>query len=850
MTTLELIPSGSKMVATVTADGVVTSRETMNPDSSRSRKAVYSAAGIDDVALLALIAECRQAGKPVSKDVTPPKIIADVSTITIRGLTETDSSGDVQPLGDPAVWLNTALPLIPVDRIATWKDKKALCCLDVDYHESDPPGRDVLTAIVTTRVTPAPLAWHFSRGGGLHLFYVAVTPFTAEELAAVAALRFRAFDPTAGLELKSVVRGPGDAKVSFAPMQDTATGFVAWLGAPEYSEEEKTDWLERHDMTEEGRYDHTKCPINPTPGHASKGDPVQVSEAGIFCHKCSGEGRSLGCRKPGFAPWASILGAPSAGDLGKMVRECVHWGHARLVLTERYGLLPMFAQLAYGAALKAYHAGGPKEGLIPGVFNRYTQDMARVADQWVGVGDSFEYPKEIAGLMRALPACQFVKPDGTVGVVPEAVTELSQPKDLSRYGYPSLNVVHGFRFTRVFLETNDRRTNVSVVHKEILERGSKFIPRYVPVSQRMKEDQAWAEIETVAPGIDRVLVEAALCAFASAQETQMGLLPVVFVSGPTGAAKTSTLKFAAGIAGTNCGDVVVQSDETRYREAVRRCGRSGPAAIYNEILKDSARGRRALSAKEALDPILNMTPDSMSHALYTGPVRLGRVPAMFLTEPVLPLDVVDETQLARRIRHYRVYGEKKTWPQTIGAAGLGDKLYMLRTVSPRMNQACDAIISWITDRWFAVPTGWDKIADALGVHTIRDSSDFKDMRPWLREFFRLVCKAPALDKREAAVYGVGYKRLSRTEGYEKESYLDKLLTVYNMFTDGQAGSDWTASRRLAEKDWQGALGTSQHVWLDQRADGSAALFRFRVGPEASPTVNESIVDPSGWEELL
>jgi hypothetical protein len=251
-----------------------------------------------------------------------------------------------------------------------------------------------------------------------------------------------------------------------------------------------------------------------------------------------------------------------------------------------------------------------------------------------------------------------------------------------------------------------------------------------------------------------------------------------------------------------------------------------------------------------LDPLLNLTADSQSWVAYMGPMKMGRPPAMFLTEPVCPLDLRDESQLARRIRHYRVHGTKTDWPKTIGAAGLGQELDMLRTVSLKMNQACDAILSYVCDEWFSTPNTWDAMADALGVRTIAESPDFGDSTPWLREFFRLVCLAPDLDGRLKAMYPGGYKRISRNDGVTLNSDADNLLTVYGMFVDGPSGAEWTQNRKLGEKDWAQLLGTDQQVWFDSTTDGSAVYVRFRVGPARKPLlVNEQIVEPN-WEALL
>jgi hypothetical protein len=80
--------------------------------------------------------------------------------------------------------------------------------VDVDYHHlPTPPSEDFTTALAEA-IRPRPLAWWRSHGGGLHLVYVAVPPFDANELAACAALAVTQIDPTATIDLLTETRHP------------------------------------------------------------------------------------------------------------------------------------------------------------------------------------------------------------------------------------------------------------------------------------------------------------------------------------------------------------------------------------------------------------------------------------------------------------------------------------------------------------------------------------------------------------------------------------------------------------------------------------------------------------------
>ena len=826
---IEMLPDRNKIVLILRRPNRPDYRDRFDPVSAKQRARIAAECGVSTDDIAAMVEDVQRSAASKIKRFETQALPAE--SFCIRPLTATRNEGE-RLEAEPRAAL-ARLNNIPVDSVMEWSDAKALCCLDVDYHGVQAPGRDWLTTLMLSRLHPRPIAWHFSRSGGIHAFYIASDPLAADELAAVAALRYRALDGTAGLELKTVVRGPGAEVISIARDQDTGVGFAEWLGSPEYDESERANWLESEGMELDKRYEHERCPIAPCSSHA---EPVVVSEQGIYCHRCASTGMTLGCRRPGFVPWATILGAPSAGELGRMVRNLVHWGHAKWVLTQTYGFPEALAKKAYAAALKLYHNGKALSALVSRVFSRDTEDYARVGDAWMSIPTLYIYPNTIQPVLEKLPAAQFLVGD-EVKVNKAAVCDLAQFKDQTPRGYAGLELVHGVKLAEA-----GRRLTVTVPNPDLVRHDSRRVARYLPRGERMTEAEAWSEIEKIVPRIDRTLIKLLTCAFSIAQETRAGLLPILFVSGPSGAAKSATCKVAAGIYGSRCGEATFEADPTHYRASIREAAARSPVVILNEMLKEGARAR--LSTRQTLDMVLTLTPDSMSHALYRGPVPMGRLPAIVITEPVLPMTVRDETQLARRIRHHRVTGRKDDWPAAIQAAGVPSQdLTLIRATSETVAKACDSILSYVADAYLAFPRTWDAIAEDLGCATVEKDENFSDLTPWHKELFRLVCAEPALTGRDAKVYAHGYKKII------KEEHEKPLNVVYSMFADGY-GSDWSSSRRLQEKAWESILGVDGPVFLDMRSSGSNVFIRFRVGPDKKPlAVNEQIVDPSSWETI-
>lgn len=839
MTEVELIPDRTRMLIVITRDGKPPHRDRFDPIIAGARKKQAEACGVDLDTMAGWCEEARAKGGSV-KFTPPAEVRAPIGQVTIRDITENASAR--RPAGPPETFLQNWLQQVRVDQVAEWEGLEALCCLDIDYHDGSTPDRNWLDTIVRTRVSPRPTAWHFSKGGGLHLFYLAAGGFDADDLAACAALRFRAIDGNAGLELKRVVRGPGSEKVELAPAgQDTAGTFIDWIESGDCTDEDRDRWLESEQMECGQRYPHDRCPIDPGP--SSKGDnPVVVNESGINCFRCNGKGLTLGSRRPGFVPWPAVLGSPSAGELGTMVKKMVHWGHARYVLIEKYGLPEALARKAYKAALVAAHAGKSSADKVPSVFDERTDSMTRVANQWVSIDSQYAYQGNLQNLLACMPAAQFVS-DGEAKVDMARVTELSQAKDLSRLGYKNVELVHGYKLSAQFL-ADVRTTRVSVSNPGLLEHGARCLPKYRRASERMNLDDAWGAIESVVPRVDRTLIRTLLVAFGCAQETRRGLLPILFIAGPSAAGKSAMCQVACGVLGAQVGaEATYDVDPSRFRTQIRDGALKGPLVVFNELLKDAARGRNKATFREALDFVLNLTEDSTSHKLNTGSVPMGKLPAIAITEPLCPYGLQEETQLARRIRYHEVAGRKDEWRRTIADSGIS-KLSLIRTVSDRVAKACDAILSDVVDTFFSVPSNWDDQADLLGVKTVEKADAFEDQTPWLKELFRLVCAAPALDPKDAKLYSGGYKKLSRDQADSD------LVAVYSKYADGN-GSNWNESRRLTEKDWTMILKADTAVWIDLRPHQSDLFVRFGVGPRKKPTkVNEQIVDPSSWEGLM
>lgn len=843
-----ITPVGKKIqVSVFDIGGKLLDQDQFLPATRARRVALAKALGVQDAALLAAIEEATREGKPVERTIAGAPAGATVEYVLTRRLDETDDSPAARrAVFDPRSAIEE-IARAGVDRLVKWRAIDKLCCLDVDYHGKQPPHESWLIERVLSDLAPRPIAWHFSKGGGLHLFYVAADPFTADELAAVAALCWLRIDPTAGVELKTGVRGSGERLLEGDPhgVQDTSAALRQWLARPSGADdaEARDEWLDARCMAIGGRYGHSLCPIDPTPGDDKDRDPVSVTEYGVKCFRCEGKNHSFGCRRPGFAPWPVLTGSPDAGDVGAMIRALTPWGHAKQVLTRKYGLPEHLSERAYRAALKVAHTDTDSEALIGLAFHPDSADIARVGDAWVSVTAGLEFDRESVGpLLEIFPCAVSLDDKGKPRARASTVALLKQAHDHSTRGFPRIEKIWGLRLRGPHLADVADDTVIELFPSALKEN---LRPRYVKKRERLDLDTAWARVERVAPGIDRSVVELVICALGCAQETRRGMHPKLIVTGPSGSAKTTTPKLAAAFVGSPTADCVYRRDPERFAQQLYEANQRGGVLMVNELIKDAERAwgtKGEMPIREPFDPFLNLTPDAQTHVLYVGPRRFGRLNPLIVTEPRVPLALRNEQQIARRFRYLRLAGEKP-WAATFAEHGFDGSQPDLFRALPGMAEACDAIASDIIDRRFIADTPWDEIANDLGAKLLHESEEFEDITPLLREFFHLAVSAPDIENPRLCARFPGYKRIARPE---EGGTVSELAESWSQFADGR-GSAWLRSRRLTERDWSGILKVGKLIELDVQDDGTAVYVRFRSGGTFRvPKETNAQIVPRGW----
>lgn len=803
---LKLI-SPTKILFTLRAGEAKKASYTFNPTSKKGQETVAKDSGVDVETVLAWSGAATTEGKTFDID-TP----ANGFTTYYRPIKA--PRGPATSSETPFAFLDT----LAGDRetIVEWDDKEALGCLDVDYHSDNFPGREWVETTVATSLVPKPYLWHMSPRG-FHAFYPAVSGLSGAEVTALAAMRWRSLDSTAGVEIKRQLRCPGAETLHKFSGYSSINSFVTdFLGVGD-STVDPSGYLDSVGLEIGRRYAHDKCPIEPTAASDNR-DPVVVSESGIFCHRCSGLGRQRGRNRAGWVPYATLCGSESAGVLGTLVRRRTHWGHAKHVLDAHLDMTGDVAKLAYSAALKLMHGADGCDG----IFAPATESLVRLEGRWATVAEGYTFPKAIEPLLRTLPA---------TGGDPANVCLFSQPTiDLSDWGYPSVQVIRGAKLSTRLLGTS--RLVVASPAPWLKEYGSVFYPRYVAPAQRMSKADARATIETVLPGVNWAYVDTLLVA-RGCNEARVGLPQHLLVSGVSKSGKTSHVQLAAGILGDVVTPIEASTDQDRFRSSIRDASQKGSYLSLDEFVKTSIRLNPRLTPEQVMEPLLTFDSDSISHQLYLGPTALGHLGVCVWTDTKFSEVLHDYTQIARRVHVFKLH-EQVSWDDTLAAHGIA-KIHYIRTISQEHADACNSILSWVADEYFGSLLTFHQICASMGVSTLENSADFMDLTQRRLDLFKLISEAPPLDSTDAKRWpGKGYKLIVRNGD-------DAVSEQWALFSD--SGKNWADAKRLHEKPFASILGVKGHVDIDTHVHGNRMAIRFRQGPFNQPTkVNEEIVN--------
>ena len=757
---------------------------------------------------------------------TAPQTLAEPFNLVLRGRLQSADQGLPYNHTDPRLLIQELLTSKPAlsqtsEPLITWKDSTRLAVLDIDYHHGYIPPRDLLELWIG-QTNPAPFAYHLSHGGGVKLFYAQQDYINADELAAAAALNWRSFEPFGETEICTSSRHPlftrnknGETQecgpVRFLSPTTDLPALTDWLqqDIPEYKIDE---FLNEYSFSKGQRYPHSRCLIDPY--ETASDTPVFVGDLGVHCFVCAAKGKTYGFgRKPGFVAYNQVLRGTD-NTIKNLVRHFTHWEHAKHILRAHVNVPLNLLQLGYSALLKIWHANDER---ISQVFYSGS-NMLRFRGTWVSADGATTYSRNITAMIAALPATQYLTDKGPKPSL-SLVQEFNERGDLTDKGYPEITPVRGSLLFGVHNVNENVRYPLAMPHPTY----KKCPPTYYKAKDRPSPEQAYAFLTSVYQGIDLNYVKL-LVALKGSVENGQNEDPFIFTTGPSGSGKSNTAKVVAAILGDHCAEPLFQPNIERFRQGIMEGVDSGSFVAVNEFLKEAEANK--LSPIAACNPLLSLTADSLSHKPYVGPVRLGTVPVLILTDTSTPASLGHDMQISRRLFYHRL-PSRCYWRDSSKAFGLST-FEALRLKYP---QECDYVYSTLVDELFLNPRKLSEIAAELGIPRLEaaDYGDGNHSSVDLISLYELVCKAPPLTESQKAQFGgPGWVAIAQSDTTD-------LRDAWDLLADTNHGEGWFQSRRCSEADWGRILNTSDVApQLQTRKRKGTLYLRFIVGSAKQP----------------
>lgn len=686
----------------------------------------------------------------------------------VRLITQPDSMATVYEDFADALEHAGATP----DHIITWNDGSEVAALDWDWHTNPEYAPDDPETIALL-ATPRPVyAWK-TRSGGLRMVYTRQGDVPADALAAVGAYSIYGRLSPNGLELKTDTRFPPDRDqvVRLAGDSDL-TSLAELFNATTFNVADRDDYLTEQGLVVGRRYSHEHCPIDAT-RNSNSPDPVQVLEDGVKCYSCGAYGFAS------FRSWSQILGRAVATEVSTCVDKFTHFEHARFILEKFIDFKPAMMESFYKAALIVKH--GHADARIPSVFRH--RDLVRFSGYWGTLKAQPRRDDRLKFTIAGLPA--VMGPDGKIDN--ERHERFLDSADLHHWGYYPLKQVHGMKISTRFIHAPDGRPRI-----EICE-GAK--PEYLEPAARMSEEEAWSLFEAAYPGVRRNLIE--LLVFARGLvEYGTTNAPMFLLEGASGSGKSGSPQLAAAICGDRCRELIPQQTEERlYSHVIDALRSNGTFMSLSEVVKAARKFR--VQPRDYMNFLLHITPNSVGHVLYKGPVQFGDVPVLCVSDTEFTEEVLSDTQLGRRLFYYDLGTEYNDWKQPPEAAGLTARFAVRSTEA--YQRASDSLLSiWIDRYWQETPPPTlDDVAKSLGIGYLNSRSGSADRADLMKQLY---------DAWKKYAGATGSYRDRQSKGF-KAFKIDpdkvQLARIWVQLHDDGSPTTWS---RANERSWQQVTG--------------------------------------------
>ncbi len=654
-----------------------------------------------------------------------------------------------------------------------------LVLLDLDFHDAKKPKpTEKELDWLGEDLSPAPWIWWRTHGGGLKALYapIAHTPYTAVELAAGAAAQCLGtpFVVRCGgtVELITRTRHPTALHNGrpCGPVHETLpTDYFMCLqrfSAAGATEAEIEDVLEEKGFTLGDRLNHDQCLIDP--GHPSKSPPVMVTETGLYCHSCAGRGLV------GFMSWGSVRKkygmAPSLADsetapIVQAVQAFTHFKHVNYLLDVYAAEIPvLYRAPLYSALLKNHHkredfSADPR---IAGVFNEF--GFVRGLNEWLHADTLATIGRPLNQAdVAILPSVRVLDAAGEQVGMQARITTHTNNGNIEGWA-----PIQPARFVPIFGQFNTPHTKGdAILCKPRVVQGRKQRVSYLEPERRCSRAEAEQRICDYFPGISLKYVTAIMLAMGCA-ESGTGSVPMLWATGPTEAAKTTTVRIVLQMFAENFQNLS-EIPEDRLDQIFGESLDSSRIILFDDFAKDPEDYKRLHTF------FIRINRDAHSyHRLHFGKWDVPVNSAVILTDWRKPEYFINESQFGRRV--HMIHLDRLP----IGWEKLGRKAEGWWTRTEELRNAAESFFSYFVDEFFPErdEESFEKKMERLGIPRVVDERDsMGEQRDSITDLvYDLVvgiCLATPLNAVDERRVGRGCREI----GWSSEQHIGKACTL-------------------------------------------------------------------------
>lgn len=591
--------------------------------------------------------------------------------------------------------------------------------IDIDRHELPPLTEEECNRLIANLPDSLKPDIYFpSHNGGLKLLYIGNE---RAKLAYLVVLLIRS--QYSSIEIKNDFRHPL-AKHSETDGQCSGIYTCKHTNSPVrledlsiYDLEDETDSiLTKYNLVKGERYDHSKCPINPS---TKNNGSVNVLEKGIYCHTCVANGDYWeNTTTPGWVPFKSTR---VLSLLKSLIKNQIHWCHAEHVLRSQYPLIaPKILKEAYKQLIISKFN---KVSDLPFAFidDFFSEELSLIFHEGgtVVCKDTREIYKDLKGIAPHLPYCRkyFVNDKGKWVYKTNKKRVSNLISGVLKHDVPKIKFFKGLNF-----ESSD---SLDIFY---CKNDQKNIWPVTLLKTPLTIEDAFQKLRCAFPGIDenalQLVIAAVICSAAKKSPPN-----ILFITGPSGSGKGETVNIGASMLEQIAPKISFDSDYPTFFRALGTNLLSGNNTVcIDEIGKIGYK-----KVNEFMTKILQLSSTITYRPLHcNNDISVDTKLALFCPTTTIPESLYNSPEFKRRVWHYKLFTKVKDWKISCG----GDSANW-RNISKENLQVANSIVTHVYNMAVSNNFNFDLMAESLGANRLDNEQDDKHVD--IVEFFKFSC---------------------------------------------------------------------------------------------------------------